>query len=131
MNKWYAVHREVMSFANEMMQKLGEHHPEYNKYRQIYDQYKSDLLKECKRKARVTSALPQIHIYNKCPDTIYFKEIINYIMSEEDKEWYRKVNWVYAPCDGRDCSGEWFTCFIDFYEVNGKTIIYHIQSLDW
>lgn len=51
------------------------------------------------------------------------EEIAEYI----DDEW---VHYYNPYDDGRDCTGVWFTSWIKVFTVDGKTIIYQLQSCD-
>lgn len=61
------------------------------------------------------------------------KIVVDHEMNDEEINEYKEEKWCYwyNPWnDGRDCTGVWFTVWIDFFRVNGKTIIYHWQERD-
>lgn len=66
-------------------------------------------------------------------DSRWGKVVIPFEMTKEEEEEFREnntVRWHNPYDDGRDCTGVWFTNYISFFRVNGKTIIYHFMSCD-
>ncbi len=97
----------------------------YKNFQRSYDTYKGYTLKW-------ETFMPREECYNSF-DVTTEKCVLPFKATEEDKKALYEL--IYTPfrdpyCDGRDCTGAWFTRWLNIYTAGDKTFIYHKMDCD-
>lgn len=64
-------------------------------------------------------------------DEVWKRFFPNEFFTKEEKREIEEDMWIHAKPSQYDCTGQRFTCFIDFYEVPNGTWIYHRIGYDY
>lgn len=109
--------REI--FDRKMVKQLKEGIRNYHRAKARYDA--EEIYKWKSYRGNWDSRYCRIE-YEGIPTEEEIKEYID----EEWEHWYNPYD------DGRDCTGVWFTSFIEVFPIPAcnKTVVYHIQNMD-